>query len=544
MNRTPDTAAPSAGAAHLHAIRAKADRQLALLLVAHFPFAVALAALHGTWVPAITVGAGLSFGAWFIARQAPGAESTRFVIAAAFGGYSALLIHESGGLIELHFHIFAWLAFTLIYRDWRVPVVGAALVAVHHLGFDALQLAGTGVHVVPAGHTSLLFIAIHAGFVVFETAVLVVLARGLEQETVEMADLRAAEASERERLQVLADALARRDLTAAGGSADGADSILRAGIGQVAELVRAIQVNAGEVSGTAREVGAASTDSERSSGEVASAVTAIASNAEKQARLVADTRTGAGEAAAAVARALDAAEAAAATAGEALADAERGIVTADEARDAMQAVEESAEAIAQASDALSRRSGEIGGFVDTITSIAEQTNLLALNAAIEAARAGERAADSRSSPTRCASSPRSPREAAEHGPPGGRDRRHDPARGRVGRRRRRAHRRGLGDRRPQPRRVRGHRVSGARGGGPRRRDRRREPRRRRARGRQLRRHDPARRARRERLGVHPAGLRGHAGDAGHGEPAERLAERLGAAADALEGLVVQFTVAA
>jgi methyl-accepting chemotaxis protein len=55
----------------------------------------------------------------------------------------------------------------------------------------------------------------------------------------------------------------------------------------------------------------------------------------------------------------------------------------------MRAVEESAEAIAQASDALARRSGEIGGFVDTITSIAEQTNLLALNAAIEAARAGE-----------------------------------------------------------------------------------------------------------------------------------------------------------
>jgi len=72
-----------------------------------------------------------------------------------------------------------------------------------------------------------------------------------------------------------------------------------------------------------------------------------------------------------------------------LADAERGMGTADEARTAMSAVEESAAAITEASDALVRRSAQIAAFVVTITTIAEQTNLLALNAAIEAARAGE-----------------------------------------------------------------------------------------------------------------------------------------------------------
>ena len=65
------------------------------------------------------------------------------------------------------------------------------------------------------------------------------------------------------------------------------------------------------------------------------------------------------------------------------------MVTADDARAAMAAVEESAAAITEAAEALARRSGEITGFVGTITTIAEQTNLLALNAAIEAARAGE-----------------------------------------------------------------------------------------------------------------------------------------------------------
>jgi methyl-accepting chemotaxis protein len=55
----------------------------------------------------------------------------------------------------------------------------------------------------------------------------------------------------------------------------------------------------------------------------------------------------------------------------------------------MSAVEESAAAITEASDALVQRSSQIAAFVVTITTIAEQTNLLALNAAIEAARAGE-----------------------------------------------------------------------------------------------------------------------------------------------------------
>ena len=53
---------------------------------------------------------------------------TRLAIAVGFMLYAALLIHESNGMVELHFHIFAALAFLLVYRDWRVPVVAAAVI--------------------------------------------------------------------------------------------------------------------------------------------------------------------------------------------------------------------------------------------------------------------------------------------------------------------------------------------------------------------------------------------------------------------------------
>ena len=54
-------------------VRQGADRLLSLLLVLHFPAALGLAALHGTWLAAIVVGGGVSAGAYWLARRAPGA---------------------------------------------------------------------------------------------------------------------------------------------------------------------------------------------------------------------------------------------------------------------------------------------------------------------------------------------------------------------------------------------------------------------------------------------------------------------------------------
>ena len=382
------TLVPSAEAQLLE-VRRSADRMLSVLLLFHIPAAIGLAVLHGTWIAAVLVAGVVSGGGYLLAQRAPGAFSTRAFIALSFPAYGALFVHQAHGLTEMHFYFFASLAFLLVYRDWRVILIAAGGIAVHHLGFMVLQNAGAPVWVMPHDHLSFGMVVLHATFVVFESAVLVVLSRSMEAETLASAQSRVAEAAERAQLAALASALERRDLSVSSDAGDGATALLRTGIGQVATLVETIQSTALEISATSGEVSQASSDSERSSEEIAGAVNMVATVTEQQARLVLEAGEAAGEAASAVERARDAAAAAAEAASAALGDAERGMSTADDARVAMSAVEESSAAITEASSALVRRSTEISGFVGTITAIAEQTNLLALNAAIEAARAGE-----------------------------------------------------------------------------------------------------------------------------------------------------------
>ena len=101
-------------------------------------------------------------------------------------------------------------------------------------------------------------VVLHATFVVFESAVLVVLSRSMEAETLASAESRVAEAAERAQLAALASALERRDLSVSSDAGDGATALLRTGIGQVATLVETIQATALEISATSGEVSQAS----------------------------------------------------------------------------------------------------------------------------------------------------------------------------------------------------------------------------------------------------------------------------------------------
>lgn len=90
---------------------------------------------------------------------------------------SASLIQSQLGHIEMHFHIFVALAFLLIFKDWLPIMVGAGVIAVHHLLLTYLQLNQTSFSGMPImlynyGCSWGTFF-LHAAFVVIEAAVLI-----------------------------------------------------------------------------------------------------------------------------------------------------------------------------------------------------------------------------------------------------------------------------------------------------------------------------------------------------------------------------------
>jgi methyl-accepting chemotaxis protein len=379
----------------LDAERRRADRVLSSLLLAFFPLSLLVAAVHDTWVLAIVAGSLLSFGPLLVCRSRPGSLTSRLVVAAAYMGYSVLLIQQTHGKLELHFGIFAALAFLLLYRDWRPVVFGAGVIAVHHIGFWFLQANGAGFWVFPHASNSLSGFAtvlLHASFVIFETVVLIYIANALERETRQQALLLAAQDDQHAVIGALAEGLRERDLTVDEQAAEADDTAivaLREGIHNVADLVLAIQRTTATVAQASAEMVATSAEAGQASGEVALSMQEVAEGAVRQVRSIASAQELAndvGEAANAGAASAERTVKAALRAREV---AEGGIAAAEEATAAVQAISESSGEAGTAIAGLAAKTEQIGVIVETITGIAAQTNLLALNAAIEAARAGD-----------------------------------------------------------------------------------------------------------------------------------------------------------
>ncbi|MES3021945.1 MAG: methyl-accepting chemotaxis protein [Pseudomonadota bacterium] len=140
----------------------------------------ALGPWHDTLALAFLIGVPAALIPTALIFMAPHALATRIAVGAALMVFCALNIHQAWGMIELHFGIFVLLAFLLFYQDWRVIIVSALIVAVHHLSFNFLQEWGYGPMCFTK--TGLGIVLVHAAYVVLEAAALSYLAIMLNRD--------------------------------------------------------------------------------------------------------------------------------------------------------------------------------------------------------------------------------------------------------------------------------------------------------------------------------------------------------------------------
>jgi two-component system sensor histidine kinase/response regulator len=162
----------------LDRLRTRFGQFLFVLLWLHVPTVTLVAmAMHRS--PVLAALAAILLAAayhlmWWRYRIAP---VTRYVSAVALMGEPALLVYllaGNGWQIDMHMYFFATLALTIAWCDWRVILMAATAIAVHHLLLD-LVLPWA---VFPGG-ADLARVYLHAGIVAFQTTVLIWLSKTL-----------------------------------------------------------------------------------------------------------------------------------------------------------------------------------------------------------------------------------------------------------------------------------------------------------------------------------------------------------------------------
>jgi methyl-accepting chemotaxis protein len=147
---------------------------IATIVIGLFTDTLVIGATLGTLIVALPL---------VMTRVSPYSAATRHVVAIGTQLITALHIQQLMGLTEMHFAVFALLAFLSIYRDWKVIITGVAVVAVHHFLFFALQSSISGIYLFEDGRLSYGILSIHAFFAVAEGIVLAISARSGELES-------------------------------------------------------------------------------------------------------------------------------------------------------------------------------------------------------------------------------------------------------------------------------------------------------------------------------------------------------------------------
>jgi methyl-accepting chemotaxis protein len=161
-NKTP--AKQPAGQAFIRRYTAATNRRLLILLFAHLPIFLCVAAYFGTGIYfAISLFALILSCPYFLYLTNPSARLTSIGIGCASMCLAGLLIHLSRGMIEMHFHVFVMIAILIVLGDPWVVAAAAITITVHHLAVFFLH--PSSVFNYPS---NLAVVLVHAAFVFFE----------------------------------------------------------------------------------------------------------------------------------------------------------------------------------------------------------------------------------------------------------------------------------------------------------------------------------------------------------------------------------------
>ncbi|MEW5681977.1 MAG: methyl-accepting chemotaxis protein [Pseudomonadota bacterium] len=336
-----------------------------LLLVA----AIGLAGIQNNWLAVALVGLPTAVFPPLLYKILGDHSLSRISYGVGFMFFAALFIHETGGMLEMHFAIFVLLAVLIAFRDYQVIIAAAITIAVHHLLFMYLQMQNAGVYLVPEESLSLGIILLHALFVVVEAAVLVIISRqSLREAQVGQALFDATDALVTQAGKIV---LTGRCVDIKSRVIDSFNAVLTTlqhTIGTIDEASANLKQEARQLLSSGNELSSSMVKKLAEVDRIAAATEQMSLSIREVTELSTQVLKASTQAERA---ALDGKQSVGQTISSVSALASQLAETGNKVND------------------VARATADIRKVLDVIESIAEQTNLLALNAAIEAARAGE-----------------------------------------------------------------------------------------------------------------------------------------------------------
>ena len=339
-----------------------------VVIVVQLVIASAIGVFTGELLPAFIFGVPIAAVPLMLSFQSPYSALSRHAMAIGVQLLTALHIHQSFGLIEVHFEIFVLLAFLSYFRDWKVIATGTAVVAVHHISFFFLQAGGAPLFIFEEGHISFSILLMHAAFALAEGGVLMYMAKQSHQEGSGAAELRLA-------IDNMQRSDGKLDLTVALNRQSNIVKPFAELIDQVKSLIElASNLTDDVVNGCNKMESAANNMFEisRNTDQELAMVSASSEEIAQTMQLSTEQTTLASDKA-------SAAQTSSQSTRDSISNSSRTI----------ESLRHTLNAAADTNSALNEQCSHISDAMRSITAVAEQTNLLALNAAIESARAGE-----------------------------------------------------------------------------------------------------------------------------------------------------------